>query len=282
MTGARRVISTLIRRKPLGAVGGAIALGMVLVAIFADVLAPYEFNDTALLRALQRPGATHWFGTDELGRDVYSRVIHGARVSMLVGLAATAISIGLGGLIGIVSGYFGRRVDLVLQRLVDAWMAFPGLVMAIVILALLGPGLWSVILALGVSQAFSQSRTIRSATLVVREQPYIEASLAVGASHWRVLGRHVLRNVVAPIIIVASTFLGFVILVEAAVSFLGYGVPPPRPSWGGMLSATGRVYMIRAPWLSIFPGLALSLAVFGFNVLGDALRDLLDPRLRAS
>ncbi|MBI5627645.1 MAG: ABC transporter permease [Candidatus Rokubacteria bacterium] len=282
MTGARRVISTLIRRKPLGAVGGAIALGMLLVAIFADVLAPYEFNDTALLRALQRPGATHWFGTDELGRDVYSRVIHGARVSMLVGLAATAISIGLGGLIGIVSGYFGRRVDLVLQRLVDAWMAFPGLVMAIVILALLGPGLWSVILALGVSQAFSQSRTIRSATLVVREQPYIEASLAVGASHWRVLGRHVLPNVVAPIIIVASTFLGFVILVEAAVSFLGYGVPPPRPSWGGMLSATGRVYMIRAPWLSIFPGLALSLAVFGFNVLGDALRDLLDPRLRAS
>ncbi|MEK7770570.1 MAG: ABC transporter permease [candidate division NC10 bacterium] len=282
MTGARRVISTLIRRKPLGAVGGAIALGMLLVAIFADVLAPYDFNDTALLRALQRPGATHWFGTDELGRDVYSRVIHGARVSMLVGLAATAISIGLGGLIGIVSGYFGRRVDLVLQRLVDAWMAFPGLVMAIVILALLGPGLWSVILALGVSQAFSQSRTIRSATLVVREQPYIEASLAVGASHWRVLGRHVLPNVVAPIIIVASTFLGFVILVEAAVSFLGYGVPPPRPSWGGMLSATGRVYMIRAPWLSIFPGLALSLAVFGFNVLGDALRDLLDPRLRAS
>jgi len=282
MTGARRIISTLIRRKPLGAVGGAIALGMVLVAIFADVLAPYDFNDTALLRALQRPGATHWFGTDELGRDVYSRVIHGARVSMLVGLAATAISIGLGGLIGIVSGYFGRRVDLVLQRLVDAWMAFPGLVMAIVILALLGPGLWSVILALGVSQAFSQSRTIRSATLVVREQPYIEASLAVGASHWRVLGRHVLPNVVAPIIIVASTFLGFVILVEAAVSFLGYGVPPPRPSWGGMLSATGRVYMIRAPWLSIFPGLALSLAVFGFNVLGDALRDLLDPRLRAS
>ena len=282
MTGARRVISTLIRRKPLGAVGGAIAIGMVLVAIFADVLAPYDFNDTALLRALQRPGATHWFGTDELGRDVYSRVIHGARVSMLVGLAATALSIGLGGLIGIVSGYFGRRVDLVLQRLVDAWMAFPGLVMAIVILALLGPGLWSVILALGVSQAFSQSRTIRSATLVVREQPYIEASLAVGASHWRVLGRHVLPNVVAPIIIVASTFLGFVILVEAAVSFLGYGVPPPRPSWGGMLSATGRVYMIRAPWLSIFPGLALSLAVFGFNVLGDALRDLLDPRLRAS
>jgi peptide/nickel transport system permease protein len=277
----RRFLVALIRKKPLGAAGGAIVLALVVVAIFADALAPYGYNETSLLRALQRPSGAHWFGTDELGRDVYSRVVHGARVSIVVGLAATAISVCLGGAIGIAGGYFGRRVDLALGRVVDAWMAFPGLVMVIVILALLGPGLWSVVLALGVSQAFAQSRTIRSATLVVREQPFIEASLAVGASHWRVLRRHVLPNVVAPIIIVASTFLGFVILVEAAVSFLGYGVPPPRPSWGGMLSATGRVYMNRAPWLSIFPGLALSLAVFGFNVLGDALRDLLDPRLRA-
>jgi peptide/nickel transport system permease protein len=278
----RRFLAALVRRKPLGAAGGAIVLGLVVVAIFADALAPYGYNETSLLRALQRPSAAHWFGTDELGRDVYSRVVHGARVSIVVGLAATAISVCLGGAIGIAGGYFGRRVDLALGRIVDAWMAFPGLVMVIVLLALLGPGLWSVILALGVSQSFAQSRTIRSATLVVREQPFIEASLAVGASHWRVLRRHVLPNVVAPIIVVASTFLGFVILVEAAVSFLGYGVPPPRPSWGGMLSATGRVYMNRAPWLSIFPGLALSLAVFGFNVLGDALRDLLDPRLRSS
>jgi peptide/nickel transport system permease protein len=201
---------------------------------------------------------------------------------MSVGLAATAISVLLGAAIGVVSGYFGRRFDLVVQRLVDAWLAFPGLVMVIVILVLLGPGLGSVILALGVSQAFPQSRIIRGATLVVREHAYIEASRAGGASHGRVLLRHVLPNIVAPIIVSASTYVSFVILVEAAVSFLGYGVPPPRPSWGGMLSATGRSYMVRAPWLSVFPGLALTLAVFAFNVLGDALRDLLDPRLRTA
>ncbi len=282
MSGARRLLRDLVRRKPLGAIGGAIVLVLLLVAVFADALAPHHYNDTSLLRALQKPSRAHWFGTDELGRDVYSRVIYGARVSMYVGLAATAISVCLGTLIGVSSGYFGSGVDLALQRLVDAWMAFPGLVMVIVILALLGPGLGTVIFALGLSQAFPQSRTIRSATLVVREQSFVEASRAVGASHWRVLVRHVLPNVMAPIIIVASNFLGFVILIEAAVSFLGYGVPPPQPSWGGMLSATGRIYMVRAPWLSVFPGIALSLAVFGFNVLGDALRDLLDPRLRST
>ncbi len=282
LSGFRRLTRDLLRRKPLGAAGGAVALALFLVAVFADALAPYGFNATSLLQALQKPGAAHWFGTDELGRDVLSRVVYGARVSLYVGLAATALSVILGSLIGVVSGYFGRGVDLVLQRLVDAWMAFPGLVMVIVILALLGPGLWSVILALGLSYAFPLSRTIRSATMVVREQPYIDASRAVGASHRRILARHVMPNIMAPIIIVASNSLGFVILVEAAVSFLGYGVPPPQPSWGGMLSATGRQYMVRAPWLSVFPGIALGLAVFSFNVLGDALRDLLDPRLAGS
>jgi len=282
MSGLRRLVADLVRRKPLGAVGGAVVLALFFLALFADVLAPSHYNATSPRQALQRPGAGHWFGTDELGRDVLSRVIYGARISMYVGLAATAISVLLASLIGIASGYFGRGLDLLLQRLVDAWMAFPGLVTVIVILALLGPGLDHLVLALGISQSFPQSRTIRSATQVIREQPFIEASLAAGASHLRILGRHVLPNVLPPIIIVASNALGFVILVEAAVSFLGYGVPPPQPSWGGMLSATGRSYMVRAPWLSIFPGLALSLAVFGFNVLGDALRDLLDPRLKAA
>jgi peptide/nickel transport system permease protein len=202
------------------------------------------------------------------------------RWTMYVGVAATALAVALAAAMGIAGGFWSGWLDMGLGRVVDAWMAFPGLVMAIVLLALLGPGLWSVILALGISQAFPNSRTIRGATLVVREQPYIEASLAAGASKLRVLMRHVLPNVVAPIIIVASNLLGMVILIEAAVSFLGYGVPPPQPSWGGMLSATGRSYMTRAPWLSIFPGLALSIAVFAFNILGDALRDLLDPRLR--
>ena len=272
----------LLRKKPLGALGGAVVLALLLVALLADVLAPSPYNATAPRHALQPPSARHWFGTDELGRDVLSRVVYGARVSMFVGVAATAISVCLAGVIGVVSGYFGRRLDLVLQRFVDAWMAFPGLITVIVILALLGPGLGHLIMALGVGSAFPLSRTIRGAAQVIREQPYIEASLAAGASHAHILWRHVLPNVLAPVIIVASSALGVVILVEAAVSFLGYGVPPPHPSWGGMLSATGRAYMVRAPWLSIFPGLALSLAVFGFNVLGDALRDLLDPRLKGT
>jgi peptide/nickel transport system permease protein len=275
------LVRALVTRKPIGAIGGAIVLILLAVALFADRLAPHHFNETSLIDALQPPSRAHWFGTDELGRDLYSRILYGAQVSMTVGLAATAIAVLLGAAIGIVSGYFGRRLDLALQRVVDAWLAFPGLVMVIVLLVLLGPGLGSVILALGISQAFPQSRIIRGATLVVREHAYIEASRASGASHGRVLLRHVLPNVVAPIIVSASTYVSFVILIEAAVSFLGYGVPPPRPSWGGMLSATGRSYMVRAPWLSIFPGLALTLAVFAFNVLGDALRDLLDPRLRS-
>jgi peptide/nickel transport system permease protein len=276
------LVGALVTRKPLGAAGGIVVLALLAVAVFADRVAPHHFNDTSLLDALQPPSRAHWFGTDELGRDVYSRVLYGAQISMTVGLVATALSVLLGAALGVVSGYFGRTLDLVLQRVVDAWLAFPGLVMVIVLLVLLGPGLASVILALGLSQAFPQSRIIRSATLVVREHAYIEASRASGASHARVLLRHVLPNIVAPIIVSASTYISFVILVEAAVSFLGYGVPPPRPSWGGMLSATGRSYMVRAPWLSIFPGLALTLAIVAFNILGDALSDLLDPRLRTA
>jgi len=277
---SRDFFRKLVVQKPLGAFGGILVLGMFLVAVFADILAPYGYNQTSLGEILQKPGMVHWFGTDELGRDVFSRVVYGARVSMYVGLATIAISIVLSTLLGIVSGYFGKTLDLVLQRLVDAWMAFPGLVMVIVIMALLGPGMLNVILALGISQTFGQSRVVRSATLAVRGQPYIEAIVAAGASHPRILAFHVLPNVMPAVIIVASNALGFIILIEAAVSFLGYGIPPPAPSWGGMLSSTGRSYMNVAPWLSIFPGLALSLAVFGFNMFGDAVRDLLDPRLR--
>ena len=277
---SRDFFRKLVFQKPLGAFGGILVLGMFLVAVFADILAPYGYNQTSLNEILQKPGMGHWFGTDELGRDVFSRVVYGARVSMYVGLATIAISIVLSTLLGIVSGYFGKTLDLVLQRLVDAWMAFPGLVMVIVIMALLGPGMLNVILALGISQTFGQSRVVRSATLAVRGQPYLEAIVAAGASHPRILIFHVLPNVMPAVIIVASNALGFIILIEAAVSFLGYGIPPPAPSWGGMLSSTGRSYMNVAPWLSIFPGLALSLAVFGFNMFGDAVRDLLDPRLR--
>ena len=277
----RDFFHALIFKKPLGAFGGLIVLAMLLVAIFADVLAPFGFNETSVLEALQAPSALHWFGTDELGRDVYSRVIYGARVSMYVGLATISISVTIASALGIISGYFGKSFDLALQRLVDAWMAFPGLVLIIVIMSLLGPGMLNVILALGVRQAITESRVIRAATITVREQDYVEAIVAAGAPHWRVLAYHILPNVMPPIIIVASNSLGFIILIEAAVSFLGYGIPAPTPSWGGMLSQSGRMAMTQAPWLSIYPGLALSLAVFGFNMLGDALRDLLDPRLRS-
>jgi peptide/nickel transport system permease protein len=275
------LVGKLFRRK-LVLAGAAILVVVTLLALFAPWITPYGPMAMKISDRLQSPRLAHWFGTDELGRDVYSRVLYGAQISMTVGLLATALSVLLGAALGVVSGYFGRTLDLVLQRVVDAWLAFPGLVMVIVLLVLLGPGLASVILALGLSQAFPQSRIIRSATLVVREHAYIEASRASGASHARVLLRHVLPNIVAPIIVSASSYISFVILVEAAVSFLGYGVPPPRPSWGGMLSATGRSYMVRAPWLSIFPGLALTLAIVAFNILGDALRDLLDPRLRTA
>jgi peptide/nickel transport system permease protein len=277
-----QLVVDLIAKKPLGAVGGALVLVLLGLAVFADVLAPFSYSATAPREAFQPPGPRHWFGTDQLGRDVLSRVIYGARVSMYAGLAATGIAVALATLIGVPSGYFGRGLDLLLQRVVDAWMAFPGLVAIIVILALLGPGLGHLILALGISLSFPLSRTIRGAAQVIREQTFIEASRAAGASHARILLRHALPNVLPAIIIVASNALGVVILAEAAASFLGYGVPPPHPSWGAMLSATGRSYMVRAPWLSIFPGLALGLAVFGFNVLGDALRDLLDPRLRGT
>jgi peptide/nickel transport system permease protein len=277
----REFFRKLIVQKPLGAFGGLLVLGMFLVAVFADILAPYGYNETSLSEILKKPSATHWFGTDELGRDVFSRVVYGARVSMYVGLATIGISIVLSTLLGVISGYFGKTLDLILQRLVDTWMAFPGLVMIIVIMALLGPGMVNVILALGISQTFGQSRVVRSSTITVREQPYLEAITAVGASHLRILVLHVLPNVLPAVIIVASNSLGFIILIEAAVSFLGYGIPPPAPSWGGMLSSTGRSYMNVAPWLSIFPGVALSLTVFGFNMFGDAIRDLLDPRLRS-
>ena len=278
----RRLAVDLLTKKPLGAVGAALVVMLLGLAIFADVVAPRPYAATAPQEAFQPPGPRHWFGTDQLGRDVLSRVIYGARVSMYVGLAATGIAVVLATLIGVPSGYFGHAVDLLLQRVVDAWMAFPGLVAIIVMLALLGPALGHLVVALGVSLSFPLSRTIRGATQVIHEQVYIEASRAAGASHARILLRHVLPNTLPAIIIVASNALGVVILAEAAVSFLGYGVPPPQPSWGAMLSATGRSYMVRAPWLSVFPGLALALAVFGFNVLGDALRDLLDPRLRGT
>jgi peptide/nickel transport system permease protein len=272
----------LVREKPLGAFGGFLVLVLMLCAMFAHWIAPYPYDETNVRQRLKPPGAQFYLGTDNLGRDVFSRIIYGARISVTVGFGAVTLSILLATILGVSSGYFGGKVDVLVQRIVDAAMAFPTLVILLSIMAVLGPGLMNVILVLGIVPSANRSRVIRSATLAAKENQYVEAARAVGASHLRIILCYILPNVMAPIIIVGTNALGAVILVEATLSFLGFGVPPPYPSWGEMLSGSGRSYMYKAPWMAIWPGVAISLAVFGFNMLGDALRDLLDPRLRGS
>ena len=271
---------TFVRRKPLGAAGGLVLAGMLALTLLAERVAPYGYDEADIFSRLKAPSESHWLGTDNLGRDLLSRVIFGARISMAVGFGGVVVGLLLGTAVGLVSGYFGGRLDLILQRVVDAFMCFPLLLVALTIMALLGPGLGNVILTLGLVLGVRDSRVIRSSVLSVKAQLYLEAARALGAAHAAMIGRHVLPNILAPIIILGTVNLGAIILTEAALSFLGFGVPPPRPSWGGMLSGAGVVHMLRAPWLALWPGVALSLAVFGANMLGDALRDLLDPRLR--
>jgi len=273
---------TFVRRKPLGAAGGLVLAAMLALTLFAERVAPYGYDEADIFSRLRAPSEAHWLGTDNLGRDLLSRVIYGARVSMAVGFGGVVVGLVLGTAVGLVSGYFGGRLDLAVQRVVDAFMCFPLLLVALTIMAILGPGLGNVILTLGLVLGVRDSRVIRSAVLSVKAHLYLEAARALGAAHAAMIGRHVLPNILAPIIILGTVNLGAVILTEAALSFLGFGVPPPRPSWGGMLSGAGLVHMLRAPWLALWPGVALSLAVFGANMLGDALRDLLDPRLRGS
>jgi len=270
----------LIKEKPLGAFGGVIVLGLLLCALLAPWIAPNPYDQTNVRNRLKPPSSQFYFGTDNLGRDIFSRIVYGARVSVTVGFGAVSISICLAICVGVGSGYFGGKADVLTQRVVDAWMAIPGLLLLLNVMAVLGPGLLNVILALGVVAAARNSRIIRSATLAIKENQFVEAARAVGASHLRIIARYILPNVMAPIIIIATISLGFAILAESTLSFLGLGVPPPYPSWGEMLSGSGRSYMHKAPWMATWPGVAISLAVFGFNMLGDALRDLLDPRLR--
>jgi peptide/nickel transport system permease protein len=269
-----------VRTKPLGAVGGFFVALVIFLAIFADVIAPYDYNKRDLRARLKPPSAAHYMGTDNLGRDIFSRIVYGARVSVSVGFGGIGIGVCLATIVGITSGYFGGRFDILFQRLVDAWQAFPWLVILLSITAVFQPGLLTLIVGLGVLSAASSSRIVRSATLATKENQYVEAARAIGASHGRIILRYILPNVFAPIIIIATIGLGFAILAESALSFLGFGVPPPFPSWGDMLSGTARTYMYQSPWLAIWPGVAISVAVFGFNMLGDALRDVLDPRLR--
>lgn len=275
-----RRIALFVRNQPLGTIGLVLVAGLIVTAIAAPLIAPYSYEFGVADDRLQPPTWTHLLGTDASGRDMLSRILYGSRISVTVGFGAVLIATGLATLIGTVSGYFGGWFDLVVQRLVDTWISFPALVLLISFVSVFGPGLWNITIILGILLAPGASRVIRGATLAMRHQPYVEAALCLGASHPRILLRHVLPNVFTTVIVLATVQLGAAILAESTLSFLGYGVPPPYPAWGSMLSGTGRAFMLQSPWLSIWPGLAISLAVFGFNVLGDALRDELDPRLR--
>ncbi len=270
----------LVKEKPLGAVGLVITLLLLLTGIFADFLAPYGMNETFTAEALGAPSARFWLGTDNLGRDILSRVIFGARISVIIGLAASTLATSVSVIIGMLSGYIGGKFDLIVQRFVDATMCIPGLILMMVLISIIGPGMISVIVVLGVSWGISGSRILRSATIGIKENVYVEAAVAIGCPTSRMLIRHILPNIMAPTIILFSTEVPAVILTEATLSFLGFGIPPPAPSWGGMLSGSGRRYMYKAPWMVIWPGLALSIVVYGVNMFGDAVRDILDPRLR--
>jgi peptide/nickel transport system permease protein len=270
------------RRKPLGAIGGVIVGAMLVMAVFAEHIAPYSYDDTVAGARMKPPSVAHWLGTDNLSRDIWSRVVYGARISITVGFATIALGTLIATIIGVSSGYFGGAVDIAVQRFVDAWMSFPFFVIALSVMAVLGPGLLNVILSIAVVVGATSSRVIRGATIAIAANTYVEAGRAMGAGHPRIILHYILPNIAATIIILATIGLGGVILAESALSFLGFGVPPPYPSWGSMLSGSGRTYMYRAPWMAIWPGVAISLAVYGFNMLGDALRDVLDPRLRGS
>ena len=265
---------------PLGSVGALIMFVFVFAAVFADFITAYGPTTTNSAISLLPPGHGHPLGADAMGRDIYSRIVYGARISLAVGIGSTALGSFFGVVLGLTSGYIGGWVDLLIQRIVDILQAVPLLVLALVMAAALGPALDNTIVAIAIPLIPSTARVIRSNTLALREQPFVEAARAVGMSEFRVAVRHVLPNTLAPLIVIATAQLGAAILTEASLSFLGLGVPEPHPSWGRMLSESAAEYVRTAPWLVIFPGLAISLAVFGTNLFGDALRDILDPRLR--
>jgi peptide/nickel transport system permease protein len=272
----------LIREKPLGFAGLVVFVLFLFCGLFADLLAPYGMNQISPANRLKPPSERFWFGTDQLGRDVFSRILYGAQLSVIIGFAAATLATIISVVLGIITGYIGGKLDLIVQRMVDAWMSFPDLIILIVVVSVLGPGLWQVIFVLGLVFGIGGSRIVRGAVVSVRENMYVHAAQSMGASTTRVLLQHILPNVLPPIIVLFTTRVGAVILVESGLSFLGFGVPPPAPTWGGMLSGSGRTFMYMAPWLALAPGLAITIVVYAINVLGDAMRDLLDPRMRGS
>ncbi len=273
-------IGRLLRRQPLGTFSAGIVVLLVAIAVLAPKLEPYSATRTAVAQRLQAPSAEHLLGTDNLGRDELSRLIDGSRVTVFVGFGSVLLAVTLATVIGTTSAYLGGLVDLVVHRLVDIWLSFPGLVLLTTIVSVFKPSRTTVIIAIGILLSAGASRVVRSAVLAVKPAPFIESARCSGAIGLRIVVRHVLPNVMAPILVVATAQLGVAILIEATLSFLGYGVPPPQPAWGSMLSGDARTYMVKAPLLSLWPGLAIALVVYAFNMLGDAIRDEMDPRLR--
>jgi peptide/nickel transport system permease protein len=275
-----QAICDFMWQRPLGAIGAFIVLIMAVVAVFAPWLAPFDPLATDYGAMLAAPSSAHWLGTDAFGRDVLSRVIYGSRTALIVGIGASFIGATIGALIGVASAYFGGRIDLVVQRIMDVLISFPLIILALAVVAILGTGVQNVILALAIPMIPRCARVVRSSALAVREMPYVDAARAAGFGDARIVLRHMLPNVTAPYLIMLTALLSQAILLEASLSFLGLGVQEPVAAWGLMLRGAAIEFAETAPWMAIFPGLAISLAVFGFNLFGDSLRDALDPRLR--
>jgi peptide/nickel transport system permease protein len=273
-------VVTFVRRKPLGAVGALIILAMLAVAFVAPWLAPYDPYQPDYGAQFVRPAGEHWFGTDEFGRDMLSRVMYGARIALFVGFAASLSGCSIGAMLGVVSAYCGGTVDLLLERMMDILLAFPQLILALAVASILGPAVPNVVIAVTIPIIPRAARVVRATALSIKQNQYVEAAHGLGASHRRVVAQHILPNVLAPYLIILTAQLGTAILAEAALSYLGLGAAEPTPSWGLMLSGSAPAYAEKAPWIGLFPGIAISLAVFGFSLFGDSLRDALDPKLR--
>jgi peptide/nickel transport system permease protein len=267
-------------RNPLGAAGGFVVIVMIAMAAFADIATVYDPTRNNFGAMLEPPGAEYWLGTDQFGRDLYTRIVYGARTALLVGFVSSLVGATIGLILGVSSAYFGGRFDLVFQRVMDVLMAFPLIILALAVVSIFGTGTFNVILAITIPFIPRCARVVRSSALAVRETPYIDAARACGFSHTRIVLRHMVPNVMAPYLIMITAFVGQAILIEASLSFLGLGVQEPVPAWGLMLRGGAQEYAESAPWVAVFPGIAISLAVFGFNLFGDALRDWLDPKMK--